>query len=43
MKEKKGENCPSSKKRGFDPGALVGGGEGDDDTKKTDPKVKCTK
>ena len=31
MREKqKGENCPSSKKRGFDQGALVGGGKGGD-------------
>ena len=34
MKEKqKGENRPSSKKRGFDQGTLVGGGKGDDDIK----------
>ena len=35
MKEKqKGENCPGSKKRGFDPGAPTGGGKGDDEYKK---------
>ena len=36
IEKQKGENCPSSKKRGFDPGALVGGGKGDD------PEIKCT-
>ena len=37
MKEKqKGENSQSSKKGGFDQGALVGGGKGDD------RDIKCT-
>ena len=30
-RKQKGENCPSSKKKGSDPGSLVGGGKGDDE------------